>query len=89
MYDKGDLQITQPPCAPQLKGEMCNRYSTDMHFHQILDSREDAYIVHPCAFLPHSCDEWVIGGPQRIQALIDDLTAALEAITNQKPNNPK
>ncbi len=28
-------------------------------------------------YLPHSCQEWVIGGPEQIQALIDDLTILL------------
>ena len=29
------------------------------------------------AYLHHSCDEWVIGGPDQIKALIEDLTKAL------------
>lgn len=28
-------------------------------------------------FLPHSCDEWVIGGPKEITDLVLDLMAAL------------
>ena len=32
----------------------------------------------PLAYLPHSCDHWVIGGPDDVRALIADLTAALE-----------
>lgn len=30
------------------------------------------------AFLPHSCDAWVIGGPDRIKMLIEDLQWLLE-----------
>lgn len=29
-------------------------------------------------FLPHSCDEWIIGGPQEIKLLISDLQEALK-----------
>lgn len=31
------------------------------------------------AFLPHSCDEWVIGGAQAVRTLIADLQALLES----------
>ena len=34
----------------------------------------------PCVHLPHSCDQWVIGGPEQIRALIADLRAALQAM---------
>jgi hypothetical protein len=32
------------------------------------------------AELPHSCDEWFIGGPSHIRALIADLVKALETM---------
>ncbi len=32
----------------------------------------------PVAELPHSCDEWVIGGPNHIRTLIADLEKALK-----------
>lgn len=32
----------------------------------------------PMAYLPHSCDEWEIGGPEDVRAMIADLSAALE-----------
>ena len=31
-------------------------------------------------YLPHSCDEWVIGGKKEIQDLIDDLIKILKSI---------
>lgn len=34
----------------------------------------------PIAYLPHSCDEWVIGGAKEIQAMIEDLTLCLREI---------
>jgi hypothetical protein len=38
------------------------------------------YAKPPFARLPHSCDEWMIGGPNEIRALIADLQEALEAM---------
>ena len=32
------------------------------------------------AWLPHSCDEWVIGGREEVEALIKDLQALLAFI---------
>jgi len=32
---------------------------------------------YPVVYLEHSCDEWIIGGAEQVQALIDDLTAIL------------
>lgn len=32
------------------------------------------------AYLPHSCDAWVIGGPDNVRAMIADLQAALETM---------
>lgn len=31
----------------------------------------------PTAYLPHSCDEWVIGGRAEVEAMIADLQSAL------------
>lgn len=43
------------------------------------DARGD-YRHDPYAYLPHSCDRWVIGGPAEIEAMIADLTAALKIL---------
>jgi hypothetical protein len=45
------------------------------HTHPI-DSRDGTKLFGG-AFLPHSCNYWVIGGPQQIRCLIRDLEAAL------------
>lgn len=37
------------------------------------------------AQLPHSCDEWVIGGPKEIDDLIADLTELKKKLTPQEP----
>lgn len=43
-------------------------------------SSDDDERFTPCAWLPHSCDEWVIGGPAQVRALIEDLQEALGAM---------
>ena len=53
---------------------------------QIAMLDEDGFLtweegVRPCVFLPHSCEEWVIGGPEQIRALIHDLEAALVTLS--------
>lgn len=37
------------------------------------------------AFLPHSCNEWIIGGPDEIRVLIRDLEALLDETTKANP----
>ena len=43
------------------------------------DSAEDDYSGKEriAAILPHSCDSWVIGGPNEVRQMIDDLQAIL------------
>ena len=45
-----------------------------------LDSRDDYRRAKAAAFLPHSCNEWVVGGVPEIDALIADLKAAREKL---------
>ena len=45
------------------------------------DSRGDdpmADVPIGTAYLPHSCDEWIIGGREQVEMLIADLQAILE-----------
>jgi len=61
MYHKGDLKI-----------EKIGNY----------DAREDYATPHKyegkdVAQLPHSCDEWIIGQKEEIEAMIADLQEAL------------
>ncbi len=45
-------------------------------FRTVVDNDADGYLaVQGSAYLPHKCNEWVIGGPEEAQALIDDLQA--------------
>lgn len=59
-YRRGDVRIEDPA---GYGGE----YS---------DARSDVRHERPIAVLPHSCDSWVIGGVEEIDALIEDLASA-------------
>ena len=71
MYTKGLLQTVMPPCEDD---------DCWVHPHRIYDRRaahNDACAVGD-VFLPHSCDEWVIGGKKEIALLIADLQEILK-----------
>ncbi len=81
MYEKGLLQITTPPCPSMDEEGLCGEQYEDGHTHWVSDARENDYDFHsykPTAYLPHSCDNWVIGGPEQVKALIEDLTEMLK-----------
>jgi hypothetical protein len=73
MYAKGDLQMTTPPCETW-DGDWCGPDDFLIHKHRIDE------FAHPAIYLPHECDEWVIGGPEQVRVLIADLQEALEAM---------
>lgn len=79
MYEKGQLEITEK-CEPS--DCYTGNLETRTHYHVY---GHFAVFPYPVVYLPHSCDEWLIGGPEQIQALIDDLTQALKAISAQQP----
>jgi len=46
----------------------------------ICDSRDDNYEsvdLQNAVYLPHSCDQWIIGGKSNIRTMIEDLTELL------------
>jgi hypothetical protein len=51
--------------------------------HGLRDARGDHATVEG-AYLPHSCDKWVIGGAREIDALIEDLRAAKAMLEERK-----
>lgn len=68
MYEPGEVKIAWRAPSPD--------------FEDVADPGVLAYdygdgTEYPVAYLPHSCDEWVIGGPAAVRALIADLEAAL------------
>jgi len=75
------LISTKPKKTPECDDDACFECEpngeTDV-YHSVMDSAGKVLDVqHPAAFLPHSCDAWVIGGPEQVRALIADLQAWL------------
>lgn len=69
MYTKGDLRIVTPPCKSADEYGDCY---LEGHVHSLL-SNDTFPQVLPYAYLPHSCDEWIIGGQAEVKLLIEDL----------------
>ena len=69
MYKKGDVRVKASPNVNEYEGDLC-------------DARHRAYPLPPglYAFLPHSCDEWIIGTEANVRQMIDDLTEILEGM---------
>lgn len=74
-YKAGDLTIVT---ANTIRKEFELDADEDPAEYAGMDSRAD-YKRWPFPFvrLPHSCDAWVIGGPEEMRAMIVDLQAAL------------
>ena len=77
MYRTGDVEIV--PTSENLDPEDSDGYSP-------YDARaEDGErVTCPYVHLPHSCDDWIIGGPEQVEAMIADLTAALAEMRRAK-----
>jgi hypothetical protein len=76
-YTVGDLRVS-PFCDEQKVRD----YDCWEHDHPT-DSRAKANVtvpIHGVAYLPHSCNEWVIGGPAQIRLLITALESALRGL---------
>ena len=85
MYKKGDLRLVD--FRPNHEGYHSSEFG---HVHLIDDTRDDLDdIGAPCAYLPHSCDEWVIGKPENIKQMIEDLREAIERIDRDKIGKSK
>ncbi len=81
MYTQGLIKITIPDCPNQ---ETEEPWETE-HLHEIRDARESkTHSTEPVAYLPHSCQEWVIGGASEIEQMIADLKHALMEIESKK-----
>ncbi len=85
MYRKGDLKTIDPPCDDNYKPGYGGCDSFLDHRHTILDHRGDDgdYTMSPCVYLPHSCEEWVIGGVEQIKDLIADLLKEWERLEHE------
>ncbi len=81
MYEKGIIRLTTPRCAVAVDDDddYCQQYDElwNEHKHSIQDAR-GSQCGPNTAYLPHSCQEWVIGGKEEIIAMIEDLTELLK-----------
>jgi hypothetical protein len=64
-YQRGDVSVAVPRCADP---------STCEHDHRFYHGTELT------VYLPHSCNEWVIGGVAEVEMMIEDLQAALRVL---------
>jgi len=82
VYKKGQLQVITPPCESADDDGYCDYYGE--HVHAVNDSsvRSDDPLCSRTSgvFLPHSCGDWVIGGEDEIDALVQDLIEARERV---------
>lgn len=85
MYKTGDLLFIEPPCDT-MDGDWCDGFDEEgvPHRHVLSDARGKAKIGTGNVYLPHSCDEWIIGGKAEIEAMIKDLQAALIILKETK-----
>lgn len=100
MYKRGDLKRVVPSCPDAIangEGLWCGGMREDGTFgppcgecHYITDARSETsgLLKGDLAYLPYSCDEWVIGGREEIQALQDDLAAVLAEWDSRAPSKP-
>ena len=69
MYTRGTLCVTQVSADDSVDGPDYDGPDYDW--------RDNQDISDPCCYLPHSCGKWIIGGPDEVRAMLDDLTAIL------------
>ena len=82
MYHKGDLEYA---VDQEALNEECMSDARET------DGYTDGFLKAPLVYLPHSCDQWIIGGPDPARQLIADLWRAIQQMEWQKresPNHP-
>ena len=75
MYTPGLLHVAPAGCVVDEDG-YCDASDHD----HPADSRAGYKGLFGGVYLPHSCEEWVVGGPEQIRILIRDLENALARI---------
>jgi len=81
-YEKDDAKLYVPGvCAEADNGEVCFHDPEHTTAPYAVMDEEGRPTPVPCAYLPHSCDQWVIGGPEELRLMIAELTALIEKIS--------
>jgi len=57
----------------------------DLDVDDVMDSNTENYDSDVWAYLPHRCQEWVIGGIDELEALRADISDAIEKLAAKKP----
>jgi hypothetical protein len=70
-YQAGDLKFGLSPTQDEWDADDFTDYD------QPLPRFGDEFSDRRIAWLPHSCDQWVIGSKEEVKALISDLQDAL------------
>ena len=88
MYHKGEVEVV-PSTANISKEEEDTLYQQGI-CPISYDARQLPGEALPpvVAVLPHSCDSWVIGGPNEVKHLIADLMLALQPLCANEPRTP-
>lgn len=73
-YKTGDLELVTAATLDELYGAP----DLDEDPHEVYDNRGSGVTYPPVVRLPHSCDSWVIGGPEQVAAMIRDLQEMLD-----------
>lgn len=84
MYRQGEVRTTTASCLDADESGYCFE---DDHKHRLRDSRSKNVYGALTAYLPHSCDEWVIGGVDEIKQMIADLKATLILIEGMRTSD--
>lgn len=92
MYKKGDILITSPQCKWAKEDDSHEFWCDCGEQHSVSDARHvqkegksgfDSDVNHPCVYLDHSCDNWVIGGIEEVQQMMIDLGEMLKVLSNE------
>ena len=71
MYKQGDVKLLDPPCPTTEEDGWCGN---DQHIHALDNEWGETFMVGTqCAYLDHTCEDWIIGGPDEVRTMIDDL----------------
>jgi len=81
-YRRGDLKIARSCVHAVCESDDSSICDEDYEtIRWVYDSRTPKQgQVRDVAFLPHSCDQWVIGGKEQVRAIIEDLEAAYKEL---------
>lgn len=81
MYEKNLLKVVVPPCETTDEDGYCDESWEEGHLHRIRDNRDGCdVLLAGTVYLPHSCDQWVIGGKAEVEIMIQDLQEILKTL---------